>query len=163
MKILLVITLLLVVPYSKAFAAIEGYQFKSQEMEDDYNQLINELRCLVCQNQNLAGSDADLARDLRRQTWEMLTQGNSRQQVVDFMVERYGDFVMYRPPLQRNTWILWLGPFVLLVIVLSLVFVRLRKAQALVAPDSEALQKAKSLLSNDEDKKEEAGSTGDKQ
>ncbi|MCP4878776.1 MAG: cytochrome c-type biogenesis protein CcmH, partial [Gammaproteobacteria bacterium] len=78
-------------------AAIEAYQFESAQMEADYNKLIDELRCLVCQNQNLSGSDADLARDLRRETYEMLQQGKSPQQVVDFMVARYGDFVLYRP------------------------------------------------------------------
>ncbi len=76
-------------------AAIEAYEFDSPKMEADYNQLIDELRCLVCQNQNLAGSDADLAQDLRRETYEMLQQGKSQQQVVDFMVARYGDFVLF--------------------------------------------------------------------
>jgi len=96
-------------------ASIEAYQFESAEMEADYNQLINELRCLVCQNQNLAGSDADLARDLRRETYDMLSQGKSQQQVIDFMVARYGDFVLYRPQFKSTTYLLWLGPFLLLL------------------------------------------------
>jgi len=66
-----------------ARAAIEAYQFESPQMEADYNQLINELRCLVCQNQNLSGSDADLARDLRRETYDMLNEGKSPDQVIE--------------------------------------------------------------------------------
>jgi cytochrome c-type biogenesis protein CcmH len=129
-------------------AAIESYQFKTTEMEADYNQLINELRCLVCQNQNLSGSNSDLAKDLRMLTFEMLTSGNSREQVVAFMVERYGDFVLYRPPLQQNTWLLWLGPFVLLSIVLVLMINRFRKNQSLDTADGDALVKARALLSD---------------
>ncbi|MFT5502435.1 MAG: cytochrome c-type biogenesis protein CcmH [Gammaproteobacteria bacterium] len=132
-------------------AAIEAYQFKTAEMEADYTQLINELRCLVCQNQNLSGSNSDLAKDLRRQTFEMLTAGNSSEQVVDFMVQRYGDFVLYRPPLQQNTWLLWLGPFVLLSIVLMLMINRFRKKQPLDTTDENALAKARALLQDQGD------------
>ena len=132
-----------------AQAAIEAYEFKDAQMEDDYNQLINELRCLVCQNQNLSGSDADLARDLRRQTHEMLMQGNNPDQVVDYMVERYGDFVLYRPQFQRNTLLLWIGPFLMAVLVLWLVVRRIRRQQELVEPDDITMQRAKTLLSDD--------------
>ena len=133
-----------------AQAAIEAYQFDSAEMEADYNQLINELRCLVCQNQNLAGSDADLARDLRRETYEMLQDGKSPDQVVDFMVARYGDFVLYRPQFQSNTYLLWLGPFLLLLVVLYLFVRRLRARQAPVEVDEAALDEARRLLEQDE-------------
>jgi len=132
-----------------AGAAIEAYEFKDAEMEEDYNQLINELRCLVCQNQNLSGSDADLARDLRRQTHEMLMQGNSTDQVIEYMVDRYGDFVLYRPLFQRNTLLLWIGPFFLAVLVLWLVIRRIRRQQVLVKPDDSTLQQAKALLADD--------------
>ncbi len=134
-------------------AAIEAYEFDSAEMEADYNQLIDELRCLVCQNQNLADSDADLAKDLRRETYEMLQQGKSQREVMDFMVERYGDFVLYRPQFKSSTYLLWLGPFLLLLVVLVLVVRRLRAAAGPVEVDADALADARELLERDEAKK----------
>lgn len=77
--------------------------------------LAGELRCLVCQNQSLADSHAPLALDLREQIHQQLAQGRSEQQVVDFMVQRYGDFVLYEPPLNASTALLWFGPLLLLV------------------------------------------------
>jgi cytochrome c-type biogenesis protein CcmH len=130
-------------------ASIEAYQFESAEMEADYNQLIKELRCLVCQNQNLAGSDADLARDLRRETYDMLSQGKSQQQVIDFMVARYGDFVLYRPQFKSTTYLLWLGPFLLLLCVLVLLVRRLATA-ARPDVDAQAIARAKQILENKE-------------
>lgn len=73
-----------------------------------------ELRCLVCQNESLAGSRADLANDLRREVRTLIKEGKSDQEILDFMVGRYGDFVRYRPPVKPTTWLLWLGPFLLL-------------------------------------------------
>ena len=95
--------------------------FKSAEAEETYNGLIEELRCLVCQNQNLAGSDADLAKDLRSQVYDMVEEGKDRKDVIDYMVTRYGDFVLYRPAFQLKTLLLWLGPVVFLLLTLWLV------------------------------------------
>jgi cytochrome c-type biogenesis protein CcmH len=81
-----------------------------------YDRLAHELRCLVCQNQTLAESDASLAADLRRQVESMIVAGQSNEQIKSFLVERYGDFVLYRPPVQSNTWLLWFGPFALLAV-----------------------------------------------
>lgn len=148
--LLLVIIGLWVAPLQ---ASIEAYQFDSAEMEADYKQLIEELRCLVCQNQNLAGSDADLARDLRRETYEMLQQGKSQQEVVDFMVARYGDFVLYRPQFKSSTYLLWMGPFLLLLFVLYLVVRRLRAAEKPVEVDAGAMAEAKQLLEDSEPRK----------
>ncbi len=131
-------------------AATEAHQFDSAEMEADYYQLIGELRCLVCQNQNLAGSDADLARDLRRETYEMLRQGKNQQQVVEFMVARYGDFVLYRPRFKSDTYLLWLGPFLLLLVVLLIVVRRLRAVEKAVEVDPETMAEAKHLLEGKE-------------
>ena len=133
-----------------ARAAIEVYQFESAQMEADYNKLIAELRCLVCQNQNLAGSDAELAHDLRRETYEMLSQGKSPQQVVEFMVQRYGDFVLYRPQFKSTTYLLWLGPFLLLVGVLVLLVRRLRAPPSRPEVDQQALARARQILENKE-------------
>ncbi len=86
-----------------------------------------ELRCLVCQNQTLADSNAPLAEDLRREVREMLAKNMSDQEVIDFLVARYGDFVLYRPPLKATTTLLWVGPFVLLTIGATALVVTLRR------------------------------------
>lgn len=89
-----------------------------------------ELRCLVCQNQTIADSNADLAVDLRRQTREMLRAGKTDAEIVDYMTARYGDFVLYRPPVKATTWLLWFGPLLLLVAGASgLVWVLRRRAR----------------------------------
>jgi len=145
-RLILVCTLLLP---GFASAAIEAYEFKDAQMEADYTKLIHELRCLVCQNQNLAESNADLARDLRHQTHKMLMQGKSPDQVIEYMVARYGDFVLYRPRFQLNTLLLWIGPFFLAVLVLWLVIRKIRHQQKLVKPDDSVMQRAKELLIDD--------------
>jgi len=147
-RLLLLLVILLCAGTSRA--AGEGYQFDSAQMESDYNQLINELRCLVCQNQNLAGSDADLAGDLRRETYEMLKDGKSPQQVVEFMVARYGDFVLYRPQFKSSTYLLWLGPFFLLLLVLFIIVRRFRNSGGAVRVDSESLDQARQLLEKED-------------
>ena len=113
--------------------------------------IAEELRCLVCQNETIAASHADLAIDLKNQIRLKLTQGQSQKQILDFMVERYGDFVLYRPPLKTTTVFLWLGPFILLAIaVLMLVLnVRRRRRSAQPAALSDAdIAKARELLAN---------------
>ena len=86
-----------------AGAAIESKQFENSETEARYKKMIAELRCLVCQNQNLSDSDADLAKDLRNQVEKMLKSGNSDEQIADYMVTRYGDFILYNPPLKTSS------------------------------------------------------------
>ncbi|MFT4606361.1 MAG: cytochrome c-type biogenesis protein CcmH [Urechidicola sp.] len=150
LRLLSIVALLIFSGVSQA--AVEAYKFKTPKMEAEYNQLIGELRCLVCQNQNLSGSNADLAKDLRQKTHELLMDGNTPDQVSDYMVARYGDFVLYRPPLQNNTLLLWLGPFALLLLVIVLVFMKMRRKQVLVAPEQDAMAKAKQLLSEPQEK-----------
>lgn len=104
-----------------SFATEEQLNFDSIQQQKTYNQLIIELRCLVCQNQNIADSNADLAKDLRNKTYELLQQGKTADQIRQFMRDRYGDFVLYAPPLEKKTWLLWIGPFVVLLITLLLV------------------------------------------
>ena len=118
-------------------------------------QLAEQLRCLVCQNQSRADSHAELAVDLRRQIREQIAQGKSDSAVVDFMVERYGEFVLYRPPMRTATWLLWFGPPLLLVlgIVLLLRYVRTRRTRIEQGPLTDAEQRAaQSLLVGDEGK-----------
>ena len=97
-----------------AQAADTPFQFDEPEQAARYQRLTEELRCLVCQNQNLADSHADLAQDLRNEVYRMITGGQTDRQIVDFMVARYGEFVLYRPPVSPLTWLLWFGPFLLL-------------------------------------------------
>ena len=93
-----------------------------------------ELRCLVCQNETIAASHADLAVDLRKQIRSKLSQGQSEQQILDFMVERYGDFVLYRPALKATTVLLWVGPFALLLIAAYTLTRAIRGRQRHAAP-----------------------------
>ena len=140
------IAIFLVLFMGTAQAVIEAYEFESAQTEAEYNQLIKELRCLVCQNQNLAGSNAELAQDLRRQTYTMLSRGDSPTQVVEYMVARYGDFVIYRPQFKSSTYLLWLGPFFLLIIVLFLVIRKLRSSTRPIEVSRETMAEARNLL-----------------
>jgi cytochrome c-type biogenesis protein CcmH len=86
-----------------------------------------EMRCLVCQNESLAGSRSDLANDLRREIRTLIKEGKSDDQIRSFMVERYGDFVLYRPPVKPTTWLLWIGPFIILLIGIAGLLTYLRR------------------------------------
>jgi cytochrome c-type biogenesis protein CcmH len=126
------------------------------ELEKRVFALSDELRCLVCQNQTIADSNAELAVDLRNQVREKLEAGMTEKDVIAYMVERYGDFVLYRPPVKGTTWILWFGPFLLLIGGLGVLLMQLGKRQAVTepAPDPE-LKRAAALLAGT-DKKEKA-------
>ncbi|MDX1443830.1 MAG: cytochrome c-type biogenesis protein [Gammaproteobacteria bacterium] len=106
----LMLVLLLAMP--TAFAAEN--RFEDPQKQERYTQLINELRCLVCQNQTIADSNADLANDLKDKVAGMIHDGKSNEEIIIFLTDRYGDFVLYRPPVQPNTWLLWAGPALLL-------------------------------------------------
>ena len=112
-----------------------------------------ELRCLVCQNESLSGSQADLAQDLRREIREQIQDGRSDQEILDFMVARYGDFVRYRPPLKGTTLLLWFGPFALLAVGVTVLVVYLRRRNRRVASgvatlSAEEQRKVDALLGN---------------
>jgi len=113
---------LLVVP----FLAGQGLADNQPDLDQRVAAIAAELRCLVCQNQSIAESNADLAVDLRRQIREQLKEGRSERDVLDFMVQRYGDFVLYRPPLKASTLLLWGGPFLLLVLGIFLLARKIR-------------------------------------
>ena len=117
--------------------------------------LSGELRCLVCQNQTIADSNAELAIDLKNQVREKLGQGMSDKDVIDYMVQRYGDFVLYRPPVKTITWLLWFGPFLLLVGGIFILLLKLsrRRIQLDALPESE-MQRAAQLLRPATDMKE---------
>lgn len=101
---------------SAALAVDSQPPFDDPALQARYEALIHEVRCLVCQNETIADSQADLAGDLRREIHEMIADGKSDEQIVDFLTARYGDFVMYRPPLEPRTWLLWGGPGLLLLL-----------------------------------------------
>ena len=129
------------------------------EMEKTVNKISAELRCLVCQNQTIADSSAGLAVDLKNQVREMVKAGQSQEDIVDYMVKRYGDFVLYRPPMKATTVLLWAGPFLLLLIGLTVLVVNLRKRTALVQDDgdlsSEESERLKTLLEPESVQKED--------
>ena len=105
-----------------SYAAIEAYPFPNEELKIRYDGLIAELRCPQCLNTNLAGSDAMIAQDLRREVHEMLLEGHEDDEILTFMYERYGDFILYRPRLGFGTLVLWLGPLLLLFIAVFVWF-----------------------------------------
>ncbi|MGK0297256.1 MAG: cytochrome c-type biogenesis protein CcmH [Gammaproteobacteria bacterium] len=104
------------------YAADIPLEFEDAAQQQRYQQLLDELRCLVCQNQTLADSHADLAQDLRSQVYGMVSDGQTNQVIVDYLVTRYGNFVLYRPPLNPYTVLLWFGPFILLLFALIVVY-----------------------------------------
>jgi len=117
------------------------------ELEKRVMAISDELRCLVCQNQTIADSNAELAIDLRNQVREQLVQGKSEQDIVAYMVQRYGDFVLYRPPVNTSTWLLWFGPFALMVggIILLVRMLRRARAQPEAAPAGDMARAAQLL------------------
>lgn len=132
-----------------AGAAIESKQFENSETEARYKKMIAELRCLVCQNQNLSDSDADLAKDLRNQVEKMLKSGNSDEQIADYMVTRYGDFILYNPPLKTSTLVLWAGPLLMVIIgiiIVANIFRRRDRQKSTISPQD--LSRAKSLIND---------------
>ena len=110
-----------------AAATLEAFKFTSAADEQHFKELIVELRCLVCQNQSLLDSDAELAHDLRVEVYDMLQAGQADTEIIDFLVARYGDFVLYSPPVKPSTYLLWFGPFVLLAVALVLLVFALRR------------------------------------
>lgn len=141
---LLALLLVLTLGFNSQAANLETYQFSDPAKEALFRELISELRCPKCQNQAIADSDAQLAKDLRDQTYAMVQDGASKQQVIDYMVVRYGDFVHYKPPVTAATLILWLGPLALVLIGAVVIgIVARRRADTSELTDEEAAQLAK--------------------
>ncbi len=127
-------------------AGIEPRSFDDPEKETLYRHLVGEMRCLVCQNESLAASNADLAQDLREEIYEMVLAGRSEQEIIDYMVQRYGDFVLYRPPVKPETWPLWAGPGLLLLIALFIAWRFLRGRRSGEGEAVPGLERARALL-----------------
>jgi len=113
-------------------------EFNDQATELRFKKLTEELRCLVCQNQSLADSHAELAQDLRNEVYKMVIAGDSDKEIIAYMVARYGDFVLYRPPVKNTTYFLWFGPFLILLIAVIIIARVIRtRANDLVEEDNE--------------------------
>lgn len=103
------------------------FEFNSPEQQERFRKLTEELRCLVCQNQSLADSHAELAQDLRNEVYKKLMEGHSNEVIITYLVDRYGDFVLYRPPLKSTTYVLWFGPLMFLIIGGLIAWLLMRK------------------------------------
>ena len=110
-----------------AAAAIDTYKFNSVEQEQQYRELTEQLRCPKCQNNSIADSNAIIAADMRTKVYELMMQGQDKQQVIDYMVARYGNFVTYEPPVTPATLILWVGPLLFVLIGGAVVILRIRQ------------------------------------
>lgn len=127
---------------SVAFSAIDALNFSSPQQESDYHQLTQSLRCPQCQNNNIADSNATIAVDMRGKVFELLQEGKSKNDVVDYMVERYGNFVTYDPPITASTLVLWIAP--LLLVLLGVVFLLRRK------PKTQSALKSQKVLTDED-------------
>lgn len=151
----LVIIFSLLASISILDAAVEIKQFQNTEHEQRYKNLINEFRCVVCQNQNIADSNAALAKDLRKQVFKMINAGQNDDEIMEFMVARYGDFVLYRPQFNSMTFLLWVGPFIIFIIGLYFLisFIRQRKKMVVTKLSNTDKEKIKQLLEDKEQTK----------
>ena len=140
-----------------AHAAIDTYEFADDTERARFRELTQELRCPKCQNQDIADSNAPIATDLRREIYRMLGEGKSNQQIIDFMVDRYGDFVRYKPALTGKTAVLWFGPLALLVgglVLIAVIVGRRRRVTQADGADSlsaEERQRLAALLDKNQD------------
>jgi cytochrome c-type biogenesis protein CcmH len=145
--------LLLTVFTLSASASIDVYQFDTPLQEQQFRQLIDSLRCPKCQNQNLSGSDAEVAKDLKDRAYRLMKEGKSDEQIRAYLIERYGDFISYRPPLRAGTSLLWFGPFLLLLAVAGILMWRVRRPAQAPLPLSDAeRQKLAQLLDDSSNK-----------
>jgi cytochrome c-type biogenesis protein CcmH len=133
-----------------AWAGLESFDFSGNVEEQRYKDLLAELRCLVCQNQSLIDSDAELAHDLRLEVYELMEQGRDDTEIRDFLVARYGDFVLYEPPIKPSTYLLWAGPFVLLALGIMMLIRTIRQRRQLQEPQfsAEEQERLRQLLGN---------------
>ena len=131
-------------------AAIDAYPFPNEKLQGRYNELIDELRCPQCLNTNLAGSDAMIARDLRREVHRLLLEGKTDAEILEFMYQRYGDFILYRPRLSVKTGVLWLTPIALLLLAVTILFRMTSRDDPESTLTATEQQKLDRLLKNDE-------------
>jgi cytochrome c-type biogenesis protein CcmH len=143
-----IVSFILLLSFSSSIPAesIEAKAFSSDAQETRYRALINEIRCPVCQGQSIGGSNAGLAKDLREQVRKMIIKNNSNDEIRQFMVDRYGDFVVFKPPVNKNTYLLWFAPFTFLGLVLFFFIRSLLSKKKTTQTQSIDTSKAKDLL-----------------
>lgn len=127
MRRLFFILSLLIFSQTLSAATLADYSFEDPQQTEDFRKLIEEIRCLVCQNESLAGSNAELAVDLRNEIYDMMKAGQGKDVIIEFMVARYGDFVLFSPPVKPSTYPLWFGPILLFIIGAIVLYNILRK------------------------------------
>jgi len=144
-RLLLLILLLTLAASPAARADAEALrEFDSPAQRERYMNLLEELRCLVCQNESLASSSADLAQDLRDEVYRLVVvEDRSNEAAIGFLTERYGDFVLYRPPVQPNTWLLWFGPLIMLAIGGAVLVAVVRRRRSEPPPELDATERAR--------------------
>lgn len=135
--LMLVCTLLLTVLSVRALAIDSEAEFKDPAKQARYEHLIHEFRCLVCQDETIADSNADLAAQFRRQVHDMVAAGKTNAEIRAYMVDRYGDFILYKPPVQESTWLLWFGPFLFLLIGAGIAFGAIRRRNKMMQRSAE--------------------------
>ncbi len=152
----LLIAAMLAVTALPTHAAEAVREFDSPEQRERYHVLLEQLRCLVCQNESLASSGADLAQDMRDEVYRLVVrEDRSNEAAIEYLTDRYGDFVLYRPPVGPSTWLLWFGPALMLLIgaaVLALVIRQRRRAETGTLSDDERERVDRLLADNDEDR-----------
>ena len=126
--------------------SIEASIFETEEQQSRYTQLIEDIRCPVCQGQSIGGSNSGLAKDLREKVREMILDGQSDPEIYSYMVERYGDFVVYKPPVNTKTYLLWFAPLFILILSLIFLFRSTRRNKEKKVNVSSDLERAKKLL-----------------
>ena len=135
--------LLIQAPFAES---IEASIFETEEQQSRYTQLIEDIRCPVCQGQSIGGSNSGLAKDLREKVREMILDGQSDSEIYSYMVERYGDFVVYKPPVNTKTYLLWFAPLFILILSLIFLFRSTRRNKEKTVNVSNDLERAKKLL-----------------
>jgi cytochrome c-type biogenesis protein CcmH len=128
-----VLLILVFICFAGVGTAKEAQPNEDPKIEQRMKELTQQLRCLVCQNETLADSRADLAEDLRRQIREQMKAGKSDQEIIAFLTDRYGDFVLYNPPVKGTTYLLWFGPFILLIAGTGLLYSYLKRRRKLIS------------------------------
>jgi cytochrome c-type biogenesis protein CcmH len=155
--LLLLLTLFINLPGVQA-ASLAEYTFDDPDQAEDFRAIIEEMRCLVCQNESLAGSNAELAVDLRNEIYEMMSGGQSKEDIINFMVARYGDFVLYSPPLKPSTYPIWFGPLIVFLIGAVVLFRILKRKSVSTETELsvEEEQRLNRLLNQSTDNKRDA-------
>ncbi len=149
----MVTAVMLLSPVVAPAAPIDSFSFESQSEEDRFKRLIEEIRCVKCQNTSIAGSNADLARDHREKVYRMMAEGKTDTEIREWFVVRYGDFVLYRPQVDSRTWLLWGLPLLLVPVGVLLLVLQIRRQRTASAAE---VQQERALSEEEQKKIDEA-------